>query len=129
MPDRVTRRTILLASQDPALTNLRIRVLEAAGYFVIAAKTASELASRCQHHTIDLVLIGTSVPAIEKRRFGVESRDQCSLVLELYTDGLPELMDDPRAYVHHAVTSVDFLEAVRAVLANHQSIAPPRPVG
>jgi CheY-like chemotaxis protein len=124
MSGLVAKRTILLASHDPALTDLRKRLLEAAGYFVIVAKTTSELASRCQHHKIDLVLIGSSLPPVEKRKFGAQSRKQCGLVLELYTDGPPELMDDTRAYVHHAVTSVDFLEAVRAVLTSHQSVAP-----
>jgi DNA-binding response OmpR family regulator len=111
-------RTILLASVDPALTDLKKRLLEAAGYGVIVASTVSEIASRCLNRKIDLVLIGSSLSAEQKRRFWAESRDQCSLILELYRDAPPELMNDSRTYVHHPVTSVDFVEAVQAVLTN-----------
>ena len=115
----VPSRTILLASLDPTLTNSRTRVLEAAGYCVIVAGTVSEIAGGLLNRKIDLVLFGLSVPAAEKRRFWAVCRNQCSLILELYNDGPPELMDDPRTYVHHPLTSVDFLEAVQAVLAGH----------
>jgi len=112
-------RTILLASLDPTLTNIRTRVLEAAGYCVIVAGTVSEIANGLLNQNIDLVLIGLSVPAAEKRKFWAECRNRCRLILELYNDCPPELMDDPRTYVHHPITSVDFLEAVEAVLACH----------
>jgi DNA-binding response OmpR family regulator len=118
MPEHYMR-TILLASVDPALTDFKKRVLEIAGYRVIVAKTASDIPSIRLNLKIDLVLIGSSLSAEQKRRFWTESRGQCSLVLELYRDGTPELMDDIRAYVHHSVTSVDFVEAVQAVLTNH----------
>lgn len=66
---------------------------------------------------MDLVLIGTSLSPMEKRKFWAEFRHHCSsVVLELYDNGIPELMDDLRTYVHHAVTSVDFVEAVEALL-------------
>ncbi len=116
--ERYMRKTILLASLDPALTDLKKRVLETAGYRVIVANTVSDIPSICLNPKIDLVLIGSSLSAKEKRKFWAHSRDQCSLVLELYRDGTPELMDDIRAYVHHSVTSVDFVEAVQAVLTH-----------
>ena len=119
MQDRATRKTILFASLNPALTDFRKRVLEAAGYRVIAINTIAEIARRCQNHKIDLVLIGSSLSSGEKRKFWAESRNLCSLILELYSAGPPELMDDTRTYVHHTVTSVDFVEAVQAVLRNH----------
>ena|SRR5436190_22108399 len=110
-------KTVLLASLDPSLTTLRKRVLEVAGYRVIAVDSIEQIASSCRDEKIDLVLIGSSLSAAEKRNFWIESRNHCSsLVLELYNDGPPELMDDPRTYVHHPLTSVDFVEAVRAVL-------------
>jgi DNA-binding response OmpR family regulator len=110
--------TILLASLDPTLTKLRKGVLEVAGYRVIVVDTVAQIASECRNHAIDLVLIGSSLPAAEKRKFLAEFRQHCSsVVLELYSDGTPELMDDVRTYVHHPVTSVDFVEAVQAILA------------
>jgi DNA-binding response OmpR family regulator len=113
-------RTILLASVDPALTDLKKRLLEAAGYRVIVANTASDIAMpRCLNRKIDLVLIGSSLSREQKRRVWAEYRDQCSSILELYRNGSPELMDDIRTYVHHPVTSVDFVEAVQAVLTQH----------
>jgi|SRR6185437_10781959 len=114
------KRTILLASLDPARTDLKKRLLEAAGYRVIVVNTVADIPSRCLNHKIDLVLIGSSLPVEERRRFRSQSRDQSSLVLEIYREETPELMDDCRTYVHHAVTSVDFLEAVQAVFASHQ---------
>lgn len=117
MPGHERRVTILLASLDPALTKLRKRVLEIAGYRVVAVESVAQIASECRNRTIDLVLIGTSLSAVQKRTFWAEFRSHCSsIVLELYRDESPELMDDLRAYVHHAVTSVDFVDAVKAVL-------------
>jgi hypothetical protein len=57
---------------------------------------------------IDLVLIGSSLSAEQKRKFWADTRDQCGLVLELYSDSPPELMDDSRAFIHHPVSSADF---------------------
>jgi hypothetical protein len=110
-------KTVLLASLDPALTTLRKRVLEVAGYRVIAVDSIAQIASSCRNEKIDLVLIGSSLSPAEKRNFWAESRNYCgSLVLELYSEAPPELMHDTRTYVHHSLTSVDFVEAVRAVL-------------
>lgn len=108
-----------MASLDPALTGVRTRVLEAAGNSVIVATKISEIATGVLKRKVDLVLIGSSLPPAEKRKFWAECRHWCTLILELYGDGPPELMDDTRTYVHHAVTSVDFLEAVQAVLTIH----------
>lgn len=111
--------TILLASLDPTLTRLRKRVLEVAGYRVIAVNTVAQVATECRNQAIDLVLIGLSLPAAEKRKFLAEFRQHCnSVALELYSDGTPELMDDVRTYVHHSVTSLDFVQAVQAILTN-----------
>jgi hypothetical protein len=67
--------------------------------------------------TIDLVLMESSLPPDIKRKFWDEFRKHCnSVVLELYGEGPPELMDDVRTYVHPPVTSVDFIEAVQAIL-------------
>ena len=119
MADGHTRGTILLASLDPALTDLKKRVLEAAGYRVVVAHCVSDIAGRCLNLKIDLVLIGSSLSPEQKRRFWAETRGQCSLVLELYRDESPELMDDTRTYIHHSLRSVDFLGAVQAVLTSH----------
>jgi hypothetical protein len=45
----------------PTLTNIRMRVLEAAGYCVIVTGTVFEIASGLLNQNIDLVLIGLSV--------------------------------------------------------------------
>jgi len=103
----------------PHLQTLRNDFWKRQGYQVIVAGTASNTASRCLNRKIDLVLIGSSLSAEQKRRVWAEYRNQCSSILELYRDGSPELMDDARTYVHHPVTSVDFVQAVEAVLTNH----------
>ena len=116
-------KTVLLASLDPALTTLEKGSLELAGYRVIAIDSVAQIASSCKNEEIDLVLIGSSLSPAEKRSFWCESRNYCSsLVLELYSDRSPELMDDPRTYVHHPLTSRDLVEAVEAVVALTRSV-------
>ena len=115
--------TILLASLDPALTKLQKRVLEVVGYQVIAVESVAQIASECRSGPIDLVLIGTSLSPGEKRKFWAEFRNHCSsVVLELYDDGVPGLMDDLRTYIHHTVTSRDSVEAVQALLPHARRV-------
>src|SRR5579864_2362398 len=120
MSSRERTKTILIASRDPALTIARKRALEAAGYHVIAVKNLAQVARNCQTHEIDLVLLGSSLPPAQKRRFWAESRKNCRTpILELFSGAPPELMDESRTYVHRSRTPADFIEAVQAILSKN----------
>jgi DNA-binding response OmpR family regulator len=91
--------------------------LEKAGYRVILATHFDEIASRCKEHKVDLVLLGSSLSPAEKRRFWVESRDTCRTpILELYSFGPPELMDESRTYSQQSRKVDDFLGTVQTIL-------------
>jgi CheY-like chemotaxis protein len=60
MPRRALQKTVLVASRDPRLMDVRKHVLEDAGYRVILASNIHEVSDACQGK-IDLVLIGYSL--------------------------------------------------------------------
>jgi DNA-binding response OmpR family regulator len=111
------KKTILVASLDPALADVRKHVLEAAGYRVVVAMNIEEVINGFRDETIDLVMIGYSLPPAEKRRVWAHARDCGEIpVLELSKSGTSELLDETRTHTHHAQTPEDFLEAVRSIL-------------
>jgi DNA-binding response OmpR family regulator len=113
----VEPKTVLVASRDPRLADVRKAVLEEAGYRVIPATTATEFANECRNNTIDLVLMGYSLPPADKRRIYVEVRTHCKTpVLELHENGRPELVEPGYIFAHRSYTPEDFLEAVNSIL-------------
>jgi CheY-like chemotaxis protein len=114
----VKPKTILVASRNPALADIRKQVLESAGFHVIAASDLRVIERTCQHAQVDLVLIGYSLPAAEKRRVWVECRRYCGSIpiLELH-QAEPALAEEVRTFSHHSRTSEDFLEAVQTIIA------------
>jgi hypothetical protein len=62
------KKTILVVSLSPEQADVRKRVLEAAGYRVIAAKTVVNVITTCETRRVDLAMIGYSLPPAEKRR-------------------------------------------------------------
>jgi hypothetical protein len=111
-------KRILFVSIDPTLTQFGKQLLELAGYGVIQVDSVEQIAGVCRNHTIDLVLLESSLQPDIKRKFWDEFRKHCnSVVLELYGDAAPELMDDVRTYIHHPVTSADFIGAVHSILS------------
>ena len=108
---RARRKTILVASCDPAVTKTRRQVLEAAGYRVIAVRSVNQFARRCERHKFDLVVIGSSIPPAEKRKFWAESRiNSHTPILELFSAGAPELMDESHS-VQRSSISTDFFNS------------------
>ena len=114
--------SILVASRDPQLADVRKRVLEGAGYRVVASSTVQEIATACKENKIKLVVIGYSIPPAEKRRICVEAREHCkSPILELYNGGGPCLVPQSYIHAHHTELPEDFLDAVNTILGPSQS--------
>jgi DNA-binding response OmpR family regulator len=115
----IRRSTILVASWDPGLADVRKAVLEKEGFQVLQAKGSTGVRDLCKTKKIDLVLIGYSLPASEKRKVWVEARKVCKTpILQLYQDAEPELIES-NAFAHESQTPDDFVKSVRAVLRRH----------
>lgn len=113
------RETILVASWDPVLADVRKTILEKAGFAVLQAKGSAGVRAVCKKKKISLVLMGYSLPPSEKRRVWVAARKVCkSPVLELHRDGEPELMESG-AFAHESQTPDDFVISVRSVLRRY----------
>jgi DNA-binding response OmpR family regulator len=118
MSHRSPRKAVLVASRDPNMADVRKRVLEDAGFRVVAATTVEQVQKACQEKPIALVLVGHSVPPSDKRRFFTEARKHCKTpVLELFQTGTPELVEESRTFSHQSHTPDDFLKAVLAIIA------------
>jgi CheY-like chemotaxis protein len=112
-------RTILVASHDPHLADVRKRVLEDAGYQVIAASSILEVRKGCRTNKIHLVVIGYSLPPSEKRRVCIEARECCKArILELFKTEPPNLTPETYIFQHHVEAPDDFLQAVKAILGS-----------
>jgi DNA-binding response OmpR family regulator len=108
---------ILVVSRDPGLADVRKRLLEDAGYKVIAATSESAISDLCQKQKPRLVLIGYSLAPAAKRKVWDEARKKCKVpILELHRENGPELM--PPAYFHHSEKPDDFLTTVQKILKN-----------
>ena len=108
---------IIVVSHDPALADVRKRLLEAAGFKVIPANSDSPIGPLCKKQKPRLVLIGYSVAPAAKRRVWDEARKVCKVpILELHRKSGPELM--PPAFFHEVQTPDDFVNAVKKILRN-----------
>ncbi|HZU30788.1 MAG TPA: hypothetical protein VFB79_06710 [Candidatus Angelobacter sp.] len=109
---------ILVISHDPGLADVRKRVLEAAGFKVIAATSDTATTDLCERQKPHLVLIGYSVAPAAKRRVWNEARKSCKVpILELHRKNDPELM--PPAFFHQSETPDDFLSTVKKILKSN----------
>jgi CheY-like chemotaxis protein len=115
----VKPKTILVASRNPDLADIRKQVLESAGFHVVPASDLRVIERTCQHLRVDLVIIGYSLPVAEKRRVWVECRRYCGSIpiLELHLSDPPSLAEEAGVFSHHSRTPDDFLEAVKTIMA------------
>jgi CheY-like chemotaxis protein len=87
------RDKILVVSRNPRLAHTRRRILEKAGFEVLAAKDSEVVKRTCSEHRLRAVVVGHSVLPAVKRRVWAEAREHCRIpVLELRKNGSPELM-------------------------------------
>ena len=111
--------TILVASHDTQLADVRKTVLEGAGYLVIPASNLLEIQAACDTSHIKLAIVGHSLPPKERRRVGLEIRQVCGVstpILELHDGEGPTLADLAATKGHLSQEGDDFLEKVRELL-------------
>jgi DNA-binding response OmpR family regulator len=109
------REKILVVSRNPRLAHVRRRVLEKAGFEVLAVNDSQSAGKTCAEHNPRLVVIGHSVLPADKRRVWAEVREHCQIpVLALQKEGGPELM--PPTFFYQALAPDDFLDDVLPVL-------------
>ena len=94
---------------------MRRKVLEKAGFEVIAASDPQAAARTCAEHDLKLVMLGHSLLPAEKRRVWAEVRERRQIpILELHQGSAPELM--PPAFFHESFDVNDFLRSVMRIL-------------
>jgi len=107
---------ILVVSHDPRLADVRRKVLENAGFEVLAANDSAAIQATCQVHKPRLVMIGYSLLPSEKRRVWAAVKEHCDVpVLELHREGGPELMS--MDFAHESLAPDDFLVMVMKILS------------
>ena len=113
--------TILVASWDPILADVRKTILEKEGFIVLQAKGSAGVRALCKKKKVNLVVIGYSLPPSEKRKVWVEARKVCQTpILELHRGGEPELVES-NAFAHESHTPDDFVKSVRSVLRRYSN--------
>jgi DNA-binding NtrC family response regulator len=117
---------ILVISRDPGLADVRRKVLENAGFEVLAANDSTAIPAACAVHKPRLVMLGYSLLPSEKRRVWAAVKQHCEVpVLELHRKKRPELMSP--AFFHESAAPEDFLSTViRIVGSGQQSNDKPR---
>jgi DNA-binding response OmpR family regulator len=106
---------ILVVSHNPQLAVKRRRILESAGFEVLAVNDSRAVGTTCVEHKVRLAVVGYSLLPADKRRIWAEIRQHCDIpVLELHKKSKPELMAP--AFFFECPISDDLLEDVMPVL-------------
>ncbi|HEY2913915.1 MAG TPA: hypothetical protein VGK21_11190 [Candidatus Angelobacter sp.] len=112
----IEKDKILVVSHDPGLLDVRRKVLEKAGFEVLAANDSTAIRTACEIHRPRLVMIGYSLLPSEKRRVWVAVKEHCDVpVLELHQKSGPELISPD--FFHESLAPDDFLAAVMKILS------------
>jgi DNA-binding response OmpR family regulator len=109
-----TSKSVLCVSWDPNLAGTRQMMLMQAGYVVVSALGREQAALNC-HAKADLLVLGHSVPRVDKRTvikcFRQHSK---ALILSLLEHGQKKL---PEAdFAVETLNPDDFVKAVKAIL-------------
>ena len=111
------KKTVLVVSRHPHLSDVRKKVLEDAGYNVVSVAAPEPIEEACRNHKISMVLVGYSLTPAEKRRVAAEAIACCKCpILELWDQEPPRVRIDPRIFDHYSLTPEDFLDRVNAIL-------------
>jgi DNA-binding response OmpR family regulator len=111
------KEKILVVSRDPGLADVRRKVLEKAGFEVLAASDSSAIPATCATHKPRLVMLGYSLLPSEKRRVWAAVKEHCDVpVLELHRKKRPELISP--AFFHESLAPDDFLATVMKIVGN-----------
>ena len=111
-----TKPKIIVASHDPSLADVRKRVLENAGFYVIPVSDSPAVEKLCSKHKVQLIMLGYSLPPDQKRKIWHSARKKCNApILELHQKGKPELLEQ-NVFFHEAHRPDDFLDRVQELL-------------
>ena len=106
-----------MISRDPRLADVRRKVLENAGFEVLAASDSTAIPAACAAHKPRLVMLGYSLLPSEKRRVWAAVKQHCEVpVLELHRKKRPELMSP--AFFHESAAPDDFLSTVIRIVGS-----------
>jgi CheY-like chemotaxis protein len=109
------KEKILVVSRDPSLADVRRKVLEQAGFEVLAATDSTAIPSTCAVHKPRLVMLGYSLLPSEKRRVWAAVKEHCTApILELHKKKGPELLSP--TFFHESVAADDFLSSVMRIV-------------
>jgi DNA-binding response OmpR family regulator len=109
---------ILIVSHDPQQADVRKHRLEDAGYKVISAMNIHKVREACQTRSVELAVIGYSLPPAEKRRAWLEVRQACGgqvPILELRNHESATIADST-VIIHHPEKHSSLAERVRQIL-------------
>ena len=109
---------MLVVSRHPHLEDVRKRVLEDAGYHVIAIRTPEQVEEACKDCKIDLAVIGYSVAPAEKRLIAAKVSMFCKCpILELWDREPPQIRGgSDHVFDHFSLQPGDFLKTVHSIL-------------
>jgi len=117
-PLTMDKKTVLVVSRHPHLSDVRKKVLEQAGYEVVSISEPEPLEEACRNRKISLVLVGYSLTPAEKRRVTADAIKFCMCpILELWDREPPRVRIDNRIFDHYSLTPEDFLDTVNAILS------------
>ncbi len=103
---------ILVVSRNPKLAEIRKKVLEGAGFTVIAGTDDSAVERAC-NDGVELIMVGYSVTPSNKRRVWAKSREYSNVpIVELHHSGNPELVER-NVFARESKRAHDFLKAVQ----------------
>ena len=110
-------KKILVASLHAEYADTRRRVLEEAGFEVIAAPDIKSVENACKVGDFDLALIGYSLPASERRRVWGYLRNNCPgiSIVQQHRPGEADLVE-PNITFHEMVEPTDFVSTVLHLL-------------
>ncbi len=108
-----------MVSHDSHLADVRKKVLESAGFEVLAATDSQTVKKTCAEHNLRLVMVGHSLLPAEKRRIWAEVRQHCNIpILELHEKSGPELME--ATFFHESFAPDDFLITVMRIFQSKE---------
>jgi CheY-like chemotaxis protein len=114
----VDKKTVLVVSRHPHLSDVRKKVLEEAGYEVLSVSEPDALEKACRNQKISLILVGYSLTPVAKRRVAAVALKSCKCpILELWDHEPPRVRMDHRIFDHYSRTPEDFLDRVNAMLS------------
>lgn len=101
-----------MVSRNPKLAEIRKKVLEGAGFTVIAGTDDSAVERACSDG-IELIMVGYSVTPSNKRRVWAKSRECGNVpIMELHYGGNPELVER-NVFARESRRAHAFLKAVQ----------------